>query len=297
MTSVALRACTALFIAIAAAAFGMVLSRARPASRLGLRGLKRQRALLEQPVWRLVEPLVRSLGGRLSGALPDRLKSKLDRQIALAGDALGLTAEEYVVLIVFSGLLGVGFAFVASSLAGLALNLGMMLFIPLALAAPSLQMTATGQERVLKISRELPFAIDLLAMAMSAGIDFPGAVRQVVEKAPRPTEPCIEEFTLLLQGLSIGRSRREVLEELAARAPCEAVTQFTSAVIQAEQRGNPLAEVLRIQATAYRTARSVKGEESAAKAAVQMTGPLLLVFISVMLLVLGPMIVQLGSME
>lgn len=284
-------------IAAASVGFGLALAPSRPASRLGLRGLKRQRALASNPLWRALEPLVRWLGVRVAGLLPDALRQRLDRQVALAGDVLGLTAEEYVATLCLSGVAGGVVALAINATAGLALNLALMLFVPLGVALPYLQITSAGQDRVIAISRGLPFAIDLLAMAMAAGVDFPGAVRQVVEKAPNPSDPSIEELTLLLQGLNVGRSRREVLEEFALRAPCEAVTQFTGAVIQAEKRGNPLAEVLQIQASTYRTRRSAKGEEAAAKASVQMIAPLFLVFVSVLLLIVGPMVVKLSNLE
>jgi tight adherence protein C len=96
--------------------------------------------------------------------------------------------------------------------------------------------------------------------------------------------------------VQIGRSRREVLEELARRAPCDAVREFTSAVLQAELRGNPLADVLQIQATTYRVQRSLKSEEAVSKAGVKMTAPLFLVFGAVLLLVMGPLIVKMLSM-
>ena len=87
-----------------------------------------------------------------------------------------------------------------------------------------------------------------------------------------------------------------MLRELSRRAPCDAVLEFTGALIQAEQRGNPIGEVLQIQAATYRTRRSVNAEEAAAKAGVQMTAPLFLVFVSVLMLVLGPMLVELKGL-
>ncbi|MEZ4339553.1 MAG: hypothetical protein R3B82_23265, partial [Sandaracinaceae bacterium] len=61
------------------------------------------------------------------------------------------------------------------------------------------------------------------------------------------------------------------------------------------EKGNPLAEVLRIQATMLRMRRSVMAEEAAARAAVLMMGPLMLIFCAIILVLLGPFIVQ--SME
>ena len=61
-----------------------------------------------------------------------------------------------------------------------------------------------------------------------------------------------------------------------------------NALVQAEERGNPVAEVLSIQASSSRTRRSVRAEELAAKAGVKMTGPLMLVFLAVLGLIAGP---------
>jgi tight adherence protein C len=155
-------------------------------------------------------------------------------------------------------------------------------------ALPYMQISGVGQERLKNISRGLPYVIDLMALSMGAGLDFPGAVRQVVEKSSNPNDPLVEEFTLLLQTLNLGRTRKEALTEFARRAPVETVTEFVNSLVQAEERGNPVAEVLAIQATVSRTRRSVRAEELAAKAGVQMVGPLMLVFFCVMGLLMGP---------
>jgi tight adherence protein C len=158
-----------------------------------------------------------------------------------------------------------------------------------------MQVTGVAQERLRDISRGLPQTTDLMAMAMGAGLDFPGAVRQVVEKSSNPDDPIVEEFNLVLQTLNLGRTRKDALTEFAQRAPVDAVTEFVNALIQAEERGNPVAEVLSIQATVSRNRRSVRAEEMAAKAGVKMVGPLMLVFFCVMGLLLGPAMMKITS--
>lgn len=286
----------ALGLTAAALGFALTLAPSRIASRLGLRGLKRQRALEQSDVWRIVEPLVRWLGVRFGSVLRAAQRERIDRKLSLAGDVLGLNPEEYLALSLLSTLAGVGMALAFAHVGDISVNFLLMLFLPIGALLPHFQVTGMARDRLVAISRGLPFVVDLMGMAMSAGLDFPGAVRQVVEKAPNPSDPTIEELTLMLQGIQIGRSRQEVLKELARRAPCDAVLEFTGALIQAEQRGNPIGEVLQIQAGTYRTRRSVNAEEAAAKAGVQMTAPLFLVFVSVLMLVLGPMLVGLKNM-
>jgi tight adherence protein C len=280
--------------ALAIATYAVAAAPSRVANRLGMRGLKRQRALADNPAWAQVEPLVRWLGVRVSGVLEDPLRGKMDRQLALAGDYLGMTPEEYLALSLLSTLGGAGFGAVA----GYMLDMGFVLTLATAPVGAALPYFAVGGEqtrRMKQINRGLPYAADLLALAMSAGQDFPGAVRQVVDKSSDPDDALVEEFTRILQELQVGMTRRQALLGFADRAPLESVSEFVSAIVQAEERGNPVAEVLQIQAGVSRMRRSVKAEEAAAKAGVQMVGPLFLLFFCIMLLVMGPMVLQLAA--
>jgi tight adherence protein C len=72
------------------------------------------------------------------------------------------------------------------------------------------------------------------------------------------------------------------------------VLEFVGAVAQAEERGHPVAGVLQIQATQSRQRRSVRAEENAAKAGVALALPLILVFISLLILILAPIILRVG---
>lgn len=274
-------------IAFTALAYAFLSAPTRVAGRLGLRGLKRQRVLGENELWTSIEPLVRWLGVRLSGVLSEQRRAEIDRQIGLAGDYMGLTADEYLALSLLSG---VGGALVGW-LAGYLLDLGeftIVVGVMLGGALPYMQLSGVAQERLKSMSRGLPYVIDLMALSMSAGLDFPGAVRQVVEKSSNPNDPIVEEFTLILQTMNLGRTRREALLEFGRRAPIDAVTEFVNSLVQAEERGNPVAEVLTIQATVSRSRRSIGAEEVAAKAGVQLIGPLMLVFFCIMGLLMGP---------
>ena len=266
----------------------------RVASRFGLRGLKRQRALANNETWASIEPIVRWLGLRVSGLPTDEQRAALDKQIGLAGDFMGISADEYIALSILSAV-GGG---IVGLFGGFVLDLGNIAVIAglvLGGALPYMQISGEAQERLKSVSRGLPYVIDLMALSMGAGLDFPGAVRQVVEKSSNPNDPIVEEFTLVLQTLSLGRTRKDCLLEFATRCPCEAVIEFVNSLVQAEERGNPVAEVLTIQAGVSRQRRSVRAEESAAKAGVAMVGPLMLVFFCVMGLIMGPAMMNLQN--
>lgn len=282
--------------AAALATYAVVSAPTRVASRLGMRGLKRRRAIENNPLWAQIEPLVRWFGVRVSGVLSDDLRLSLDRQLGLAGDWLGLTPEEYVGLSIVSFLGGLFFGAVFGLLTGMG---SLLVFIcgPLFASFPYLMISGEAQRRLKQVNRGLPFTIDLMALAMSAGLDFPGAIRQVVEKASDTTDALVEEFTRILQELQLGRTRRQALVDFMNRVPTDQVTEFVNAVIQAEERGNPVADVLQIQAGVARMRRSVRAEELAAKAGVAMVGPLFLLFGCIMLLVIAPMIMKLAAAQ
>jgi len=284
--------CAATFVALFIVIFVIASTPTVEGRRLGLRGLKRRRALEKVPLWATLEPLVRWLGARFAALLSVGQKRTLNHQIALAGDYMGLLAEEVVGFSLVCAILGIFVGAVAGALTGMG---GIMVIGCCLLGAilPQMQVSGAAADRMKNVNRRLPYAIDLLALAMGAGLDFPGAVRQVVEKSGAPEEPVVEEFTLLLQSLQLGRTRRQALEEFAARVPINSVVEFVGSLVQAEMRGNPVVEVLRIQAEVSRRQRSVRAEEAASKAGVAMIVPLVLVFVAILILIVAPIVMKL----
>lgn len=282
----------AIWLATALATYAVSSAPSREPQRYGMRGLMRERALLAEGVFARIEPLVRWSGVRASGLLGDAQREGLDRQLRIAGDYLGLTAEEYAGSMVLSAFAG---AIVGVWLGLLGGNgqLALLFCTAFGAAFPYILVSGEGQKRLLKIRHGLPHAIDLMTLSMSAGLDFPAAVRQVIEKASDPRDPLIEEFRHLASGLQLGRTRKQALLDLAHRAPTDSVLEFVSSVVQAEERGNPLAEVLAIQAESLRRKRTSGAEEAASRAGVAMAGPLLLLFVSIMIIIIGPMILKL----
>jgi tight adherence protein C len=267
-------------------AFAVARLPIRPIPRLGLSGLQRQRAIEDNTTWRRVEPLVRWSGQRIDALLAAAQRQALDRQIALAGGAGGIVAAELVAI-------SIGCALTGSSLGHLYATL---FALPLATVAvglfggallPFVQLDSWAQKRRRRAQLGLPPIIDLLALALSAGLDFPGALRDVVSRSSTPRDPLIEELRLVLHQLEIGKTRSEALWLLAERLPTPNVREFVAAVIQAERHGNPLCEVLATQAVVSRQRRSEQAEETAAKVAAQLFMPLAMAFCCVLVFVFG----------
>jgi tight adherence protein C len=248
----------------------LALRPSRKASRLGMRGLKRQRALLD-PFWASVEPLVRWAGVRVSGVLDDKTRNKMDLELTHAGDFLGITVDEYLGMILLTGVVGA------------VVGVGVWLFfeqpvgVPLCAAVgaviPRMVVDNARATRFCEMNRGLPYAIDLMSLSMSAGLDFPGAVHQVVSKG-KANIALRDELGYMLQQFQLGRTRAQVLKELFHRVPIEAVGEFVNALLQAEERGTPVAAVLEIQATTARVRRSNLAENAAEDMKTKMVIPM-----------------------
>lgn len=287
-----LGAAVAVFLSLLLIGYAAASAPTGHAKRLGLRGLKRKRALETVPTWAQTEPVVRWLGARFAGLTSEAWRKNLDRQIAQGGDFMGLLPEETIGLSIVTGVGGLlgGMIFGWVSGMGNILSIG---GLALGVALPFLRISSAGADRMRSVGKRLPYAIDLLALAMGAGLDFPGAVRQVVEKSSNAEDAVVEELTLLLQALQLGRTRRQALEDFAARVPANSVVEFVGSVVQAELRGNPIVDTLKIQAEVSRRRRSVAAEEAASKAGVKMVVPLVLVFAAILILIVAPMAMQL----
>ncbi len=261
---------------------------------VGVKGLKRKAVLDEGGPFNTLEPLMRWLAARIASLPIDDTREKINTQIRHGGEYLGLMADEYLALCVLGSVFfgAVGLALDAYAEIG---GIFVLMLAAFGAILPHLQVSGEIERRFKQVNRGLPFAIDLVALTMSAGLDFPGALRQVTEKTSDKNDALYEEMQRILQELELGRTRKQALLAFADRCPTEAVKDFTQAVVQAEEKGNPLADVLQIQATMLRMRRSVAAEESAARAGVLMMGPLMLIFAVIMMIILGPFAVNIMS--
>ncbi|MEQ8455549.1 MAG: type II secretion system F family protein [Sandaracinaceae bacterium] len=278
--------CSGVFLGV------FTLARNKPVDtpRLGMRGLKRAKALDEGGSFKSFEPIMRMVAGWVAHLPLGDKRRQIDEMLKHSGDWLGLTANEFVAMSALGVVGFTVFGLVAVSLAELPSVL-VFFFAGLGGLLPYMQVSSATQQRFKEVNRALPGAIDLASLCMGAGLDFPGSIRQIVDKAGR-RDWLVEELSFILQEIELGRTRRQALENFADRCPTEAVRDFVGTVVQSEEKGNPLAEVLRIQANMLRMRRSVMAEESAARAAVLMMGPLMLIFGAIILVLLGPFIVQ-----
>lgn len=259
--------------------------------RYGHRGVERERAIQAGGLFAWLEPMIRFAAAIVAGLPLRKLRERQKKSLQSADDVLGLSPDELSALSIFSA------AFLGAVVYGIARATGMsaqfVLFgVGFGLLLPSLQLREVIRNRAKVITRALPPAIEIAAMCMSAGLDFPGALRMLADRNNPHPSPLAREFAVILEYLDLGHTRKIALERFAERVPSRAVVDFVHAVIQAEQKGNPLARVLQVQGRMLNMRRSVLAEEAAARAGVLMILPMILLVGAILLLLMGPFIVK-----
>lgn len=124
-----------------------------------------------------------------------------------------------------------------------------------------------------ELLKALPFFLDIITLCVEAGLNMQGAMLQAVTKGPKGA--LRDEFQRVLRDIRAGKGRAVALRAMADRLGEPSVTNFTTAVIQAEIMGMNLGPVLRAQADQRRSERFLRAEKLAMQAPVKMLLPLI----------------------
>ena len=152
-------------------------------------------------------------------------------------------------------------------------------------AAPQLYLLRRRAVWHEQIERDLPGALDLLTIAVSAGSTPESGMRTV---ATRTTGPLAELFSDAVAELRYG-TRAAALKHMAAKAQVQPLTVFVASFVQAEQTGAPIAAILKSQADSVRKYRRMKLEAQINKLSVKMIFPIVaFIMPSLFLVVLAP---------
>jgi tight adherence protein C len=162
-------------------------------------------------------------------------------------------------------------------------------FVSIAVAAPTFILRGMVKSRTLLMQNQMPNVMDVLSVSIEAGLGFDAALYKVLE---RFDGPLIDELGLVYREIQMGVPRRDALRALAKRSNLPEIQTFATAVIQAEQYGTPIKNVLRQQAIQLRVARKQNAQEKGMKAPVRILIPMLIfIFPVIFIILLGPTII------
>jgi tight adherence protein C len=253
-----------------------------------------QRMLAEQSdpfSQRVAFPAVNSLVNVLLAILPTALIGRARRWLLISGDKLSVSQFLTIVLLTTTLPATMLFVLVWASTGGSAPAYA-FLPVPLCAAAglfmPFLFLKRTARKRQQVIWRSMPNALDLLTTCVEAGLSLDFGIQRVAEKYPGPLS---DEFHRVLREMGLGKPRREALTEMTERIALPDVTTFVNSLVQAEQLGTSVGDVLRIQAKQMRMRRRQRAEQIAHQAPIKMVIPMVLFLMpSLFLVTIGPVV-------
>jgi len=221
-----------------------------------------------------------------------KIREKYKRRLATAGMNKLLTPED---MFAFKLFLIIGFPILFLGLRQFLEESWPLTIVPIisfiGFKYPDIWLKGKSDQRKEQVVNAMPFIVDMLALAVEAGLDFMAAIQKVVEKAP--PSALSEEFEILIKETRIGASRAEGLRQLAWRTDSIEISSFTATLIAADSVGASIGPILKTLAAEMRQKRSAEAEKKGATAATKILFPMMfLIMPSVGLIIMAPIGLQ-----
>ncbi len=231
----------------------------------------------------LLARIARRAGARgAPGGLPAR--------IAAAGSPLGLGVGDVVALKAASA---AGALLLAVPLGGLLpgrLAIVGLLAAPAAgFVVPELVLARLARTRGERIAHELADVLDLLRVAVAAGLPVSRALGEVGRRLPGVLAG---ELAAAAAHIELGVARARALSDLAARCPTPGVATLTAAIARSERHGAPLAPALEALAAEARAEQARRLRDAAARAAPKIQLVVALVLVPAVMLLIGAVLAR-----
>lgn len=221
-----------------------------------------------------------------------KYREKIEKQLLTSGLSKELNVDEFIGLQILWGIL---FPLLLVIL-NFALQLGYSYFLCLGVGAlgfmfPSLHCSSNKKFRYSSILTDMPFLIDLLALSTEAGLDFVGSIQRIVEKSEDSV--LSGEFSIVLKDIKLGSSRSDALRNLSKRVDLPELISFCAVIIDADETGASISQVLKDQSNQMRLERFVRAEKAGAKASQMVLVPMMLFTLpAVFIVVFAPVVIK-----
>jgi tight adherence protein C len=223
----------------------------------------------------------------LSRYAPRQSLLETNRRLTIAGNPLNLRAGQYygarVLLLIVSVPLALVVYRIKPSPTYLLVSLLLMVLF---LGGPGVWLGAMMRRRQEVIRRGLPDALDMLSVIAAAGLGFDQAMMRLGQTFDTPVG---QEFARVVSEIEVGVSRKQAMRALQARVDIPELSSFVAVILQSEQLGMSIADVLHSQAQQMRIYRQFRAKEIAQQLPARMMVPLaLFIFPALLAVILGP---------
>ncbi len=217
---------------------------------------------------------------------PRDLEARLDA----AGAPLGLQPADVVALQRSGALAGLLLALVLAT--GLPGRFSVVLVLAATAGghlAPQVVLARRARARADRIAGELADVLDLLRVAVEAGLPAGRALAEVGRRCPGLLAAELGAAAMRMQ---LGATRPDALATLQRRLPAPGVAALCAAVARADRHGSPLAPALQALASDARATRERRLRDDAARAAPKIQLVVALVLVPAVMLLLAAVLVQ-----
>lgn len=245
-----------------------------------------------------VRPAVRNFLPQTPLALTEyaRKNDQFAALLARTGNPWRVTPEEYVVVRVLAGIVGMMVALLFS-LFGSG-NMPLAITVPIGaligFMLPHQSLNGVWKKRKQDLDITLPEVLDMLRICMDAGYNFSNGLQQTVALLPEGTTRT--EMSRVLAEMRAGRTAGVAMTGLAYRCPTPGVEAFVRAISQAQATGSDIASTLSFQADETRADYERAVDVKAAKIQTTLFFPIILFFLPIlMIIIFGPVVANLGT--
>lgn len=229
----------------------------------------RQMELSKPTSERIIRPILRKFYGLGRRFTPSASIEQLQHSLIVAGIPGGMTVTDFLGLRFIAGALtAVGaFAFFfgrqSTSFALLYAFIGFVI----GMYIPNYWLKGKVKARQKAVQQTLPDALDMMSICVDAGLGFEAAIQKVAFESK--SELAVE-LRRVISEIRVGVPRTDALRHLAERVDVADVSSFVGVLIQADQLGIAIRDVLATQSEQMRVNRRQRAQETAAKAPIKM---------------------------
>jgi len=155
---------------------------------------------------------------------------------------------------------------------------------------PQTWLRITIRKRHIEIQRALPNVLDLLTLSVEAGRDFLTALQDIL--ASRDDDALSVELRRVFRETQLGKTRREALSALSHRVRHPDLSSVVDTLVQADELGVSISNILRILGDQMRQKRYFIAEKKANEAPTKLLFPLIIfIFPAVIITVVAPILI------
>jgi tight adherence protein C len=167
------------------------------------------------------------------------------------------------------------------------------LLVALGFYLPPLLLRRRVQHRQRSIREGFPHALDLMQVAVQAGLGFDATLARVGEELQSAHPYLAEEFLVVILELRAGKPRDRVLQDLAQRTGVEEINSFQTVMNQSIRYGTSISDALDVYAKEMRHKRIMRAEELANQMPVKMSLAMVAFLLPTLFLIfMGPVAIR-----